>query len=337
MDARSGKQNNGMLVLCLTKALLHTRRRRWGMVVFTSHASAHNRRVYDDQLAAFIKVIFGTQLVPRDSRFGSGCQAITSRGTTCGAEMGLNSRHAVNCNVAALLSKRHEEVRSFLCSIMGSYTDFTFETHERRRHSDRRGVMYRGDIEIFEPQKRPVLMDVTLIDPAVQKHSCVGMSSKQYDDKHDRRIVPNQPGKCPARAPCGEIGESTTNGPALVSARIAELQKIEKYGNDCEQITEDAWGRPVPRGGMQFVPFAAQLSGGFGPMAEEWLSRCAKAATRLTFNLSVEQRKRAPARLIKQWHIDWAFRLPKLHLKLLVAYQFQCKNGAFRHRSTIVN
>ena len=147
---------------------------------------------------------------------------------------------------------------------------------------------------------------------------------------------PNQSGKCPARNPCGAICESTTNGPALVSARIAEREKIDKYGNDCESITEDAWGRPVPRGGMQFVPFAAQLSGGFGPKAEEWLQRCAKAATRCLFNISSEQRKRAPVRFIKQWHIDWEFRLPKLHLKLLVAYQRHCR-AVFRHRSIIVN
>ena len=196
--------------------------------------------------------------------------------------------------------------------------------------------MYRGDIEIFEPQKRPVLMDVTLIDPAVQKHSCVGLSTKQYEDKHHRRVDPNQSGKCPARTPCGETCESTTNGPALVSARIAEWEKIQKYGTDCESITEDAWGRQVPRGGMQFVPFAAQLSGGFGPKAEEWLQRCAKAATRCLFNLSSEQRKRAPARFLKQWHIDWEFRLPKLHLKLLVAYQRHCR-AVFRHRSIIVD
>ena len=84
--------------------------------------------------------------------------------------MVLIGRHAINCSVAALLDKLHEELRSFLCAVMGTHTDFTSETHERRRHSDRRGTMYRVDIEIFEPRKRPVLMDVTVVDPAVQKH-----------------------------------------------------------------------------------------------------------------------------------------------------------------------
>ena len=170
----------------------------------------------------------------------------------------------------------------------------------------------------------------------MQKHSCVGLSTKQYEDKHRCQVVPNEPGKCPARSPCGEICESMTNGPALVSARLAEQQKILKYGNDCENIRKDAWGRPVPRGGMQFVPFAAQLTGGFGPNTEEWLRRCAKAATRRLFNLSSEQRKRAPARLLKQWHIDWTFKLPKLHLKLLVVYECHCRK-IFHHRSIIVN
>ena len=70
------------------------------MVIFTAHAATYNRRVYDDQFIAYIKVVFGIKLVPSDSRFGSGCQAITSRGTPCGAAMVLIGRHAVNCSVA---------------------------------------------------------------------------------------------------------------------------------------------------------------------------------------------------------------------------------------------
>ena len=163
------------------------------MVIFTAHAATYNRRVYDDQFIAYIKVVFGIKLVPSDSRFGSGCQAITSRGTPCGAAMGLIGWHAVNCSVVALLDKRHEELRSFLCAVMGTHTDFTFETHEKRHHSDRTGTMYRGDIEIFEPRKRPVLMDVTVVDPAVQKHSCVGLSTKQYEDEHRCQVIPNEP------------------------------------------------------------------------------------------------------------------------------------------------
>ena len=77
--------------------------------------------------------------------------------------------------------------------------------------------MYRGDIEIFEPQKRPVLMDVTLIDPAVQKHSCVGLSTIISSTKANivaEWIRIKQASVQPEANPCGEICESVTNGPA---------------------------------------------------------------------------------------------------------------------------
>ena len=308
------------------RALLHERQRKGGMLPFTALPTYRRRWIYDDQLIAHIQVMFGTNLVAGAS-VDAGCQARSAHNVHCGSRMYRNGRHAVNCSYTAAMHVRHETTRKFVCNILQRHTDFSFETHEKVRYSERRGQAYRGDIEIYLPGgQRPVLMDVTMIDPAVQTHPCVGLSARDYQRYHAEAVDNATEGTCGRQSPCGEgIRYAPAQGPAAVSARLAEYNKRKKYGLDTANIRHDSRRRPTPRG-MEFVPFAAQLTGSLGPSAEKWLTRCAQAAAQRGPHVPRRERERLQALLLQQWHEEWIFGLPELHRRLLAVYHRRCRD-----------
>jgi len=313
------------------RAILHDRQRKGGMLAFTALPTYRHRWIYDDQLIAHIQVMFGATLVTGVS-VSDGCQAQSNRGVHCGHNMYRNGRHALNCTNTAVLHVRHETTRNFVCNIMQKHTDLSVEIREKRRFSERRGHDFSPDAEVYPPGhsgKRPVALDFTMIDPAVQTHACVGLSVNDYQRLHAANVIDStvsSNGTCSRRTPCGEGCHSMpAQGPAAVSARLAEHTKREKYGQDTYNIRRDARGRPTPRG-MDFVPFAAQLTGSFGPSAEKWLAKCAEAAARRGPPVPHRERKRLQALLLKQWHEEWIFGLPELHRRLLVVYHRRCRD-----------
>ena len=106
---------------------------------------------------------------------------------------------------------------------------------------------------------------------------------------------------------------------------IAEHKKRDKYQDDASNIRHDSRRRPTPRG-MEFVPFAAQLTGSLGPSAEKWLTSCAQAAAQRGPHVPRRERERLQALLLQQWHEEWIFGLPELHRRLLTVYHRRCRD-----------
>ena len=102
-----------------------------------------------------------------------------------------------------MLHIRHETLRKFVCDILRRDTDLVFEVHETLRHSLLRGD-YRGDLEIYFPGRgrRPVLMDVTVVDPAVPRDALQRWRRAVVAAAAEQKVAENrEPNEAPASAP----------------------------------------------------------------------------------------------------------------------------------------
>ena len=315
-------------------ALLHERRRKGGLLTFTALQTHAARMIFNEELIAHTQVMFGLRLVSAATA-EAGCQARSQNNDICGKAMYKNGRHAVNCNQVAACYIRHETAVRYMLDMAEKYTKMGYSNHELLRQGEVR--VYRADAEFIIPgSNRDVVADATVVDPAVRAlpeperarrgpdppAACIGLSVAAYKSKHP----PGQECKCGEGA-----AHRRAQGPAAVAARIAEQEKRALYGRDPDLIRRNAWGNPTPLG-MEFVPFAAQLTGSLGPDAEAWLDRCAQAAARRGPHVSYRERKRRQALYLKQMHEAWLFRLPGLHWQLMSKYNKACHDTFSGHR-----